>query len=253
MATLLIVPLLWLTHFIQATLAWSFSLHESKLLWLTCFFQSRSCLVLHPSPSVYQILTLIAHNSATVAPPFFFHSACLCCPGHLHIFLFSCSMLPAYPLLRLPSFIFIEFHGQLCTLIVTHPIHAVHSLFRLQPFSSSNFLRHLCVPIFSFSVHLICHLLHVPSVYPFFFVFSRASAHPPLFAFHAMHLTCLMLHQLPFILSPPLGHPSIPIFSNSMHFMWIPPYAPLFNNSFSQQTSQYFLLACSSVILSVFT
>ena len=45
-----------------------------------------------------------------------------------------------------------------------------------------------------------------------FLCFSRASAHPPLFAFHAMHLMCLMLHQLPFIFSPPLGHPSIPIF-----------------------------------------
>ena len=58
-------------------------------------------------------------------------------------------------------------------LIVTHPIHAKHSLFRLQPFSSSNFLRHVCIPIFSLSVHLICHLLHVPSVIQFFFVFLQ--------------------------------------------------------------------------------
>ena len=53
----LIVPLLWLTHFIQATLAWAVSLHESKLLWLTHFFQSRSCLLLHPSiPDIPSLL-----------------------------------------------------------------------------------------------------------------------------------------------------------------------------------------------------
>ena len=54
MHTLLSVPILWLTHFIQATLAWAVSLHESKLLWLT-HFESCSCFVLHPSPSVFQI------------------------------------------------------------------------------------------------------------------------------------------------------------------------------------------------------
>ena len=58
-------------------------------------------------------------------------------------------------------------------LIVTRPIHAMHSLFRSQPFSSSNFLRHVCIPIFSLSVHLICHLLHAPSVIQFFFVFLQ--------------------------------------------------------------------------------
>ena len=52
MDTLLIVPLLWLTHFIQATLAWAVSLHESKLLWLTHFF--RAALVWY-SILVYQI------------------------------------------------------------------------------------------------------------------------------------------------------------------------------------------------------
>ena len=62
---------------------------------------------------------------------------------------------------------------------------------------------------------------HMPSVAVFchspVLCFSRTSAHPPLFTFHAMRLMCLMPHQLPFIFSPPLGHPSIPIFSHSMH------------------------------------
>ena len=40
MDTLLIIPLLWLTHFIQATLAWAVNLHESKPLWLTHFFRA---------------------------------------------------------------------------------------------------------------------------------------------------------------------------------------------------------------------
>ena len=129
-------------------------------------------------------------------------------------------MHPACPLLCLLPFIFIEFHGQLCTLIVTHPIHVMLSLFRLQPFSSSNFLRHLCVPIFHFlciSYAICCMFCHSHVL-----CFSRASAHPPLFAFHAICLMCLMPHQLPFIFSPPLGHPSIPIFSHSMHLMWLP-------------------------------
>ena len=52
MDTLLIVPLLWLTHFIQATLAWAVSLHESKLLLLTHPF--RAALVWY-SILVYQI------------------------------------------------------------------------------------------------------------------------------------------------------------------------------------------------------
>ena len=101
MHTLLIVPLLWLTHFIQATLAWAVSLHESKPLWLT-HFQSCSCLVLHPSPSVFQIYSCCTQfcDCCTAASPFFFHSACLCCLGHLHIL----SMHPACPLLCLPPF-----------------------------------------------------------------------------------------------------------------------------------------------------
>ena len=158
-------------------------------------------------------------DCCTVAPPFFFPSACLCCPGHLHILLLSCSMLHACPLSCLPPFIFTEFNGQLCTFIVTHPIHAMHSLFRLQPFSFSSFLRYLCVPIFSLSVHLICHLLHVPSVIQFSFFFkcfctpssfripcyasyvpyaapiaihhfssSGASQHPHIFTFYAFHM-----------------------------------------------------------------
>ena len=49
--------------------------------------------------------------------------------------------------------------------------------------------------------------------------FSRASAYPYIFTFHAMHLMCLMPHLLPFIFSSPLGHSSIPIFSHFMHFM----------------------------------
>ena len=94
----------------------------------------------------------------------------------------------------LPPFIFIEFHGQLCTSLSHIPfmpcIHCLEPppLFRLQPFSCSNFLRHLCVPIFSLSVHLICHLLHVPSVIQFFFVFPE---HPH---------TLLSLHSMLFIL-----------------------------------------------------
>ena len=152
----------------------------------------------------------------------FFHSACLCCPGYMHILLFSCSMHLALPLLCLPPFIFIEFPGQLCTLIVTHPIHVMLSLFRLQPFSSSYFLRHLCVPIFS---PVLC-ASHMPSVacsvHSPVLCFSRASAHPFLFTFHAMRLMCLMSHQLLFIFSPLLGHPSIPMFSHSMHFMQLP-------------------------------
>ena len=162
-------------------------------------------------------------NCCTVAPPFFFHSACLCCPGHLHILLSSCSMLPACPLQCLLPFIFIKFHEQLCTLIVTHPTHAMHSLFRLQPFSSSSFLRHLEA---SLHPHLFTFCAsHMPSVAcslchsVFLSFFSRASANPPLFALHAMHLMCLMLHQLPFIFSPPVGHPSIPIFTHSICFM----------------------------------
>ena len=66
MDTLLIVPLLWLTHFIQATLAWAVNFHESKLLWLThCF---RAVLVwysiLAPQCTRY---TLVAHSSVTIA------------------------------------------------------------------------------------------------------------------------------------------------------------------------------------------
>ena len=155
MDTLLIVLLLWLTHFIQATLAWAVSLHESKLFWLTHFF---SAALVWYSTLAYQIYSRCSMYCCTSS---FFHSACLCCLGHMPIILFSCSMHPACPLLRLPLFIFVEFPGQLCTLIVTHPIHVMLSLLRLQPFSSSHFLRHLCVPIFSLSVHLICHLLHV--------------------------------------------------------------------------------------------
>ena len=66
MATLLIVPLLWLTHFIQATLAWTFSLHKSKLLWLTHFF--RVALVWYSilAPQCTRC-ALVARNSVTVA------------------------------------------------------------------------------------------------------------------------------------------------------------------------------------------
>ena len=68
MDTLLIVPLLWLTHFIQATLAWAVNLHESKLLWLTHFF--RAVLVWYSilAPQCIRY-TLVAHNSVTVALP----------------------------------------------------------------------------------------------------------------------------------------------------------------------------------------
>ena len=69
-----------------------------------------------------------------------------------------------------------------------HCLDFSHSAFPV----SWGILRHLCIPIFSLSVHLICHLLHIPSVLQFFFVFfSRESAHPPLLTFHAMHLMCL--------------------------------------------------------------
>ena len=34
-----------------------------------------------------------------------------------------------------------------------------------------------------------------------------------------MHLMCLMPHLLPFIFSSSLGHPSVPTFSHSMHFI----------------------------------
>ena len=126
MDTLLIVPLLWLTHFIQATFAWEVSLHESKLLSLTHFF--RAALVWYSIlASQYTTYILVSYNFVTVALLyllFLFHSACLCCLGHLHLLLFSCSMHPACPLLRLPPFIFIEFHGQLCTSLSHIPIHA---------------------------------------------------------------------------------------------------------------------------------
>ena len=60
------LPFLFFIHFIQATLAWAFSLHESKLLWLTHFF--RAALVWYSilAPQ-YTRYTLVAHNSVTVA------------------------------------------------------------------------------------------------------------------------------------------------------------------------------------------
>ena len=74
------------------------------------------------------------------------------------------------------------------------------------------------------SFHFLCisYAICCMFCYSAFLCFSRASAHPPLFAFHAMHLMCLTPHQLPFIFSPTLEHPGVPIFSHSMHFMWLP-------------------------------
>ena len=177
---------------------------------------------------------------------FSFDLAFLSCLGHLHIPLFLCSIHPAYPLLRLSPVIFHDFHGQLCALIVIHPIYVMHLQFRRQPFSSSNFFRHLYVPIFSLSIHLICHPLHTPSV-----VFLQHLHTPHLFAFHTMHFMCLMPHLLSFIFPSPLRHSSVPIFSHSMHFMCLPAICTTIHNSFSWHASPSFLLACFSVILSV--
>ena len=51
-------------------------------------------------------------------------------------------------------------------------------------------MRHLCVPIFSLSVHLICHLLHIPSIIQFYF-FS-GNLHTLLFSRSMLCILCAL-------------------------------------------------------------
>ena len=101
----------------------------------------------------------------------------------------------------------------------SHSCHAftvLTSTIQLFLFPEASLCPHLFTRCASHMLSVACSATHL------FFVFSRASAHPFLFTFHVMCLMCLMPHQLPFIFSPLLRHPSIPIFSHSMQFMWLP-------------------------------
>ena len=186
------------------------------VLW---FSQSHSCLVLHPSVLRY---TLFAHKFVTDAllhccTSFFLPFSLPVLSGasaHPPLFMFYASCMPSATSSKL--LFFSSFMGSFAPSLSHIPF---MSYFHCVDFNHSTFyfLRHLCVPIFSLSVHLICHLLHIlPFSFSLFFQ-SICTA-------FSLRIPCdasSYAHQLPFNFSP-LGHSSIPKFLHSMHFMWLP-------------------------------
>ena len=211
MDTLLIVPLLWLTHFIQTTLAWAVSLHESKLFWLTHFF--RAALVWY-STLVYQILSFVTdallhllflpfslpvlYGAYAHPPLFMLYASCMPSATSSTFHLYRVSWAALHP--HCPT-------SQSC-----HAFTAFTSAIQLFLFPEASLCPHLFTLCAPHMPSVACSAIHL--LFVFLSISTPFSLHNPCDA-----SLCLMPHQLPFIFFPLLGHPSTPIFSHSMHFL----------------------------------
>ena len=221
MDTLLIVPLLWLTHFIQATFAWEVSLHESKLLSLTHFF--RAALVWYSilAPQ-YTTYTLVSYNFVTVALLYLLFCsiqlACvvwgICTSSSFHVLCILHALCYVFHLSSLLSSMgSFAPHCHTCPFMPC--IHCLDFSHSALPISWGIFAS----PFF----HFLCISYAICCTFPLSFSF-------PLFFLEHLH-TLLSSHSMPCILCAlccTSCHSSFllfwaTIFSHHMHFMWLPP------------------------------